>query len=132
MEGPHVKNVVLTGPPGCGKTTAVLRLVERLPGLRLAGFYTQELREGGIRVMGPNCIGLVNLTDRVALTFEPLSLPPQTKGRGIGVVTQSGAMCSTLRRPATNSRKARRWPFGWGTAPSFQSLCSATARPSGP
>jgi hypothetical protein len=24
------KNVLLTGPPGCGKTTAILRLVERL------------------------------------------------------------------------------------------------------
>jgi acetate---CoA ligase (ADP-forming) len=53
--------------------------------------------DGGIALCGPNCIGLVNLTDRVALTFEPLSLPPQTRGRGIGVVTQSGAMCSTLR-----------------------------------
>jgi acetate---CoA ligase (ADP-forming) len=53
--------------------------------------------DGGIALCGPNCIGLVNLTDRVALTFEPLSLPPLTRGRGIGVVTQSGAMCSTLR-----------------------------------
>jgi acetate---CoA ligase (ADP-forming) len=53
--------------------------------------------DGGVALCGPNCIGLVNLTDRVALTFEPLSLPPQTKGRGVGVITQSGAMCSTLR-----------------------------------
>jgi len=53
--------------------------------------------EAGLALCGPNCIGLVNLTDRVALTFEPLSLPAQVKGRGIGVVTQSGAMCSTLR-----------------------------------
>jgi acetate---CoA ligase (ADP-forming) len=53
--------------------------------------------EARLALCGPNCIGLVNLTDRVALTFEPLSLPPQTRGRGIGVVTQSGAMCSTLR-----------------------------------
>jgi acyl-CoA synthetase (NDP forming) len=53
--------------------------------------------DAGVALCGPNCIGLVNLTDRVALTFEPLSLPPQTRGHGIGVVTQSGAMCSTLR-----------------------------------
>ncbi len=53
--------------------------------------------EAKLALCGPNCIGLVNLTDRVALTFEPLSLPAQARGRGIGVVTQSGAMCSTLR-----------------------------------
>ena len=64
--------------------------------------------EAGLALCGPNCIGLVNLTDRVALTFEPLSFPPpypppqtgegrEGVGRGIGVVTQSGAMCSTLR-----------------------------------
>lgn len=44
------KNLLLTGPPGCGKTTVVLRLAERLGDLRLAGFYTQEIRERGQRV----------------------------------------------------------------------------------
>jgi nucleoside-triphosphatase len=49
--------LLLTGPPGCGKTTAVLRLVGRLADLRLAGFYTQELREQGSRV-GFEAVGL--------------------------------------------------------------------------
>jgi nucleoside-triphosphatase len=44
------KNLLLTGPPGCGKTTVLCRLVERLADLRLAGFYTQEIREQGHRV----------------------------------------------------------------------------------
>jgi nucleoside-triphosphatase len=57
MEGPHVKNLLLTGPPACGKTTAIRGLVERLPGVRLSGFYTQELRERGIRV-GFQAVGL--------------------------------------------------------------------------
>jgi nucleoside-triphosphatase len=44
------KNTLLTGKPGCGKTTVIRRLIERLADLRLAGFYTQELREHGQRV----------------------------------------------------------------------------------
>jgi nucleoside-triphosphatase len=47
---PALKNTLLTGRPGCGKTTIIRRLVERLGDLRLAGFYTQELREHGQRV----------------------------------------------------------------------------------
>ncbi len=52
---------------------------------------------GGLVLCGPNCIGLVNIPDKVALTFEPLAPPQAGQGRVIGVVTQSGAMCSTLR-----------------------------------
>ena len=51
------KNVLLTGPPGCGKTTVVRRVVQALGGLRLAGFYTQEVRERGQRV-GFEIVGL--------------------------------------------------------------------------
>jgi nucleoside-triphosphatase len=46
----ETKNILLTGPPGCGKTTVICRLIDRLSDLRLAGFYTQELREQGQRV----------------------------------------------------------------------------------
>jgi nucleoside-triphosphatase len=49
LEG-SLTNVLLTGLPGCGKTTVIRRLVERFDGLRLAGFYTQELRAQGQRV----------------------------------------------------------------------------------
>ena len=38
------KNLLLTGPPGCGKTTVVRRVIHQLSHLRLAGFYTEEMR----------------------------------------------------------------------------------------
>jgi len=43
------KKVLLTGRPGCGKTTLVKRVVKNLS-QRAAGFYTEEIRDGGIRV----------------------------------------------------------------------------------
>ena len=53
------KNLLLTGPPGCGKTTVLERVVEHLGDLRLAlaGFLTLELREHGQRV-GFEAVGL--------------------------------------------------------------------------
>jgi nucleoside-triphosphatase len=53
----YTKNLLLTGTPGCGKTTVVLRLVGLARDLRLAGFHTQELRERGRRV-GFEAVGL--------------------------------------------------------------------------
>jgi nucleoside-triphosphatase len=39
---------LLTGRPGCGKTTLIRRLVEGL-GVPAGGFYTEEIRRGGRR-----------------------------------------------------------------------------------
>ena len=39
---------LLTGRPGCGKTTLIRRLVEGL-GVSAGGFYTEEIRRGSRR-----------------------------------------------------------------------------------
>jgi nucleoside-triphosphatase len=44
------RNLLITGLPGTGKTTLVMRLVERLKGVQAAGFYTKEIRTGGVRL----------------------------------------------------------------------------------
>lgn len=44
-----LKNVLLTGQPGIGKTTLIHQAVRRL-GDRASGYYTQEVREGNRRI----------------------------------------------------------------------------------
>jgi nucleoside-triphosphatase len=42
------ESIFLTGPPGCGKTTAIRNILSRLP-VEVGGFYTEEIREGSVR-----------------------------------------------------------------------------------
>jgi len=41
--------ILLTGSPGCGKTTAVMKIVEALSDIVTVGFYTEEIIAGGKR-----------------------------------------------------------------------------------
>lgn len=43
------KKILLTGRPGCGKTTLVKRVVAKLA-LPTSGFYTEEIRKRGERI----------------------------------------------------------------------------------
>jgi len=50
--------ILLTGIPGCGKTTLVRQIVEQLRDLRLAGFITEERRGQDGRRIGFQATGL--------------------------------------------------------------------------
>ena len=41
--------ILLTGLPGCGKTTAVRQIIATLDSKKVAGFYTQEIRQNNVR-----------------------------------------------------------------------------------
>jgi nucleoside-triphosphatase len=43
------KNLLITGLPGVGKTILIKKLSEALKHLHPVGFYTEEIREGGVR-----------------------------------------------------------------------------------
>ena len=52
--------------------------------------------EAGMVVAGPNCLGYINYVDRVALTFVETPTPVLGGRKGIGIVSQSGAMAAVL------------------------------------
>jgi acyl-CoA synthetase (NDP forming) len=52
--------------------------------------------EADMIVEGPNCLGLVNFRDRIALTFIELPEPRIDGDRRVGIVSQSGAMAAVL------------------------------------
>ena len=43
------KNILITGLPGCGKTTLLQKVAEELKALRPSGFFTSEIREANTR-----------------------------------------------------------------------------------
>jgi nucleoside-triphosphatase len=43
------KNILLTGAPGVGKTTMIMRVLDVLCNVDAGGFYTREIRENGTR-----------------------------------------------------------------------------------
>ena len=42
--------ILLTGRPGCGKTTLAKKILEKLTSLTVQGFFTDEIREKNVRV----------------------------------------------------------------------------------
>lgn len=53
-----MKNILICGPPGVGKTTLIKKILENI-NLRAGGFYTKEIKENDRRV-GFKIISLVN------------------------------------------------------------------------
>ena len=59
-------------------------------GRRLQKRIVEIARAGGIRVMGPNCNGLINFVDAFALTSTATINGPRRPAGDIGIVSQSG------------------------------------------
>jgi len=53
-------------------------------------------REGGLRLIGPNCLGLVNVTDRIPITNNAAVEAEALAPGGLSMVSQSGSMMGAL------------------------------------
>jgi acyl-CoA synthetase (NDP forming) len=53
-------------------------------------------RESGLRIVGPNCIGVVNATLDSRITFMDITPIPKPNAHAVGVISQSGALGMAL------------------------------------
>lgn len=54
-------------------------------------------RSYGMALLGPNCMGFVNFSSQVPLTFEPIMARKPMAGPKVAIIAQSGAMNGNLR-----------------------------------
>ncbi len=66
-----IKNIFITGKPGCGKTSLIMEILKELK-LNAGGFYTSEIREKGKRIG----FGITSLDNKKGiLSHKDLKIP---------------------------------------------------------
>ena len=70
-------NILITGEPGIGKTTLIVQILEVIKDLHVVGFYTREIRQGGIR----KGFELIDLSGRKRLLSHVNFKSPYRVGR---------------------------------------------------
>lgn len=60
-------------------------------GVHLQARLASSAREAGVTLLGPNCLGAMNLRERVFATFSPIALSGAPPVGEVGLVSQSGA-----------------------------------------
>lgn len=77
----------------------------------------KKISEGsGIRILGPNCMGIYNPSQRLDTFFLPRERLKRPGRGNVGIVSQSGAILSCLLGAATSSRTGVSKVVGYGNA----------------
>jgi nucleoside-triphosphatase len=94
---PHV--LLMTGPPGVGKTTVVRRVAEKLDPAGLRGFYTEEIRQAGER-RGFRLVGF----DGTRRVIADVDFPKRYRVGKYGVDVEALGEAAALLRPDPGAR----------------------------
>ncbi|WP_455281555.1 acetate--CoA ligase family protein [Cupriavidus necator] len=60
-------------------------------GVRMQDMLARSAQEAGMTLLGPNCLGAINLRERMFATFSPIPLSGVPPVGEVGLVSQSGA-----------------------------------------
>jgi acyl-CoA synthetase (NDP forming) len=72
---------------------AETRLAERIELQRRLGDIGLQ---SGLKILGPNCLGIANYLRRARISFSDYPAPREMHGRSIGIASQSGALSQSL------------------------------------
>jgi acetate---CoA ligase (ADP-forming) len=72
---------------------AETRLAERIAQQQHLG---QISRESGLKILGPNCLGIANYLRGARITFADYPGPRELRGISVGIASQSGALSQSL------------------------------------
>jgi acyl-CoA synthetase (NDP forming) len=72
---------------------AETRLAERMELQRRLGDIALQ---SGLKILGPNCLGIANYLRRARISFSDYPAPREMQGRSIGIASQSGALSQSL------------------------------------
>ena len=95
-----MNNLLLTGPPGVGKTTLLVKVARRLGPKRVRGFLTTEIRDGGQRV-GFALVPLVKNPQKQVVAHADLVSPHRVGRYGVDVDKLDYLVDTTLGLEAT-------------------------------
>ena len=57
---------------------------------------TAIARGSGLKILGPNCLGIANYMRRACITFSEYPAPREMRGNSVGIASQSGALSQSL------------------------------------
>ena len=94
---PVIREAVEKGVRGIVTITAGFKEVDE-HGAMLESEILQILRDSGVRMVGPNCMGLINTNPDICLNASFTASPPPRGG--VAVASQSGALGETILKTA--------------------------------